>query len=958
MVGLDWLAIWGVKTAGSFLLQPVLTDLAKDLGKDTAKDLVKDWLKEGIGKIVKLPERDEYKEAIGKAVKVFTELVEDELIDRNVDESGMRAYAPAIVELLKVPEVRTALGGVFIEDAPSCDLRILIGVWEEKQLEPLPADFNWERLGKLYLRKSPGIINEVPKLKEAFSMSVQRQMLESIQSIAGVSPDFDRDKYARGLLDRYREPKLTQDAVSTAYGYLQPIQLWDIFIPQNVRNCDRFIPQIHELPQQYRTQSGSEEPLQLEPIEDLRRVYWEQKTQGVSEAIADSKTRSVILGDPGSGKSSLLQYLALTWAKKNTTERYQERLPLFAELRLYGDDKERGNCKGLLDFFHQGNTFCHLDRQELDRELKAGQVIALFDGLDEVFDPKLRSKITTDIYRFSTDYPNVQIIVSSRWLGYDQKILTGANFQHLMLQDLDLATQVPDFINRWHQFAFNDPAEGEKKRKILLETIQNTHNKAIRELAGNPLLLTLMAIINRSQTLPKERFKLYEQAAELLLHKWDADIHELQDPDLEGIDLQHKQEILRRVAYQMQTESADAHTNLISEEHLKQIVQKYLESIKYPDPFKGTTKIIDRLRVRNFILCSLGGNSFAFVHRTFAEYFCAYDLFKKCTGINRQLSLEDLQSQYFGHYWDNENWHEILRLLVGLLSSDDDNNIDPIKSIVEHLLALDGKYCAHLNVFLAADFLMEVRNRQLYSQMDSEILERLGELAKLSSSDPEYWRISENACQSIGRVWQGEQSGCKKLQELARQDNNHAIVSLIKYYRHESYTHSLIKELAIQGDGSATVALVQYYRDKLDTLSIVKKLAVQGNDSAIRTLAKKYKEELDTHSIIKKSAIQGNNDAINVLAEYYRNEPDTLSIVKKSATQCNDSAIFLLVQYYQDEPNTCLIIQELAIQGNDSAIRILAKKYRNEPNTYSIIKQSATQGNDLAKYVLERYFPD
>jgi hypothetical protein len=64
-----------------------------------------------------------------------------------------------IVELLKVPAVRTALGGVFIEDAPSCDLRILIGVWEDKQIEPLPAKFDWARLEKLYLRKSPGIIN-------------------------------------------------------------------------------------------------------------------------------------------------------------------------------------------------------------------------------------------------------------------------------------------------------------------------------------------------------------------------------------------------------------------------------------------------------------------------------------------------------------------------------------------------------------------------------------------------------------------------------------------------------------------------------------------------------------------------------------------------------------------------------------------------------------------------------
>ena len=108
---------------------------------------------------------------------------------------------------------------------------------------------------------------------------------------------------------------------------------------------------------------------------------------------------------------------------------------------------------------------------------------------------------------------------------------------------------------------------------------------------------------------------------------------------------------------------------------------------------------------------------------------------------------------------------------MGLLSSNDDNNIDPIKSIVEHLLALDGKYCAHLNVFLAADFLMEVRNRQLYSQVDGEILERLGELAEFWLSNYDFWTMQQNACQSTGRIWQDEQSGYKKLRKLVAQDN-------------------------------------------------------------------------------------------------------------------------------------------------------------------------------------------
>jgi hypothetical protein len=275
--------------------------------------------------------------------------------------------------------------------------------------------------------------------------------------------------------------------------------------------------------------------------------------------------------------------------------------------------------------------------------------------------------------------------------------------------------------------------------------------------------------------------------------------------------------------------------------------------------------------VRNFILCSLGGNSFAFVHRTFAEYFCAYDLFKKCTGINRQLSLDDLQSQYFGHYWDNENWHEILRLLVGLLSSNDDNNIDPIKSIMEHLLDLDGKGCDYLNVFLAADFLMEVRNRQLYSQVDGAILERLGELAKLSSSfNLKDWKISNNVCHSIGRVWQGEQSGYKKLQELSNYGSySSAISALARHYRDELDTHSIIKELAIQGNHGAISALARHYRDESDTLSIVKELAIQGNDGAIFALAEHYRDELDTLSTVKELANQGNGGAIFAIAEYY-----------------------------------------------------------------------------------------
>ena len=47
-----------------------------------------------------------------------------------------------------------------------------------------------------------------------------------------------------------------------------------------------------------------------------------------------------------------------------------------------------------------------------------------------------------------------------------------------------------------------------RKQERLQRAIDSS--KAIKELAGNPLLLTMMAILNRNQELPRDRPELYE----------------------------------------------------------------------------------------------------------------------------------------------------------------------------------------------------------------------------------------------------------------------------------------------------------------------------------------------------------------------------------------------------------------------------------------------------------------
>ena len=76
--------------------------------------------------------------------------------------------------------------------------------------------------------------------------------------------------------------------------------------------------------------------------------------------------------------------------------------------------------------------------------------------------------------------------------------------------------------------------------------------------------------------------------------------------------------------------------------------------------------MIKQLRERNFILCFLGADCYAFVHRTFLEYFCAWEFvwqFEK----ERTLSLEELKTEVFGKHWQDESWHEVLRLIVVMI---------------------------------------------------------------------------------------------------------------------------------------------------------------------------------------------------------------------------------------------------------------------------------------------------
>lgn len=87
-----------------------------------------------------------------------------------------------------------------------------------------------------------------------------------------------------------------------------------------------------------------------------------------------------------------------------------------------------------------------------------------------------------------------------------------------MLQDLD-DEQIWQFLENWHRDTYRpeEISERDEKHRRLVQALSDS--PAVHELAGNPLLLTMRAIVNRSQELPRDRSELYRQCAKLLLHQ-------------------------------------------------------------------------------------------------------------------------------------------------------------------------------------------------------------------------------------------------------------------------------------------------------------------------------------------------------------------------------------------------------------------------------------------------------
>src|SRR6266487_4180448 len=396
---------------------------------------------------------------------------------------------------------------------------------------------------------------------------------------------------------------------------------------------------------------------------------------------------AILLGAPGSGKTTAMRWLALQMAHASISPRtlqpyqlYPDQIPIFLRVSDYA---KRLSVESISLEEHLKDHFARLYRDlpeltaALLNKLRQGCCLVLFDGLDEVASDSLRRSVTENIHKFISDYapqkPMGQLynrfIITSRIVGYEPGAF--AHYPHYTLLELE-DQQIKQFLTNWCpaveryqimcaqgmkpltlQQEKHATARGIEQQNRLLEAIQNS---GIKRLAINPLMLTILALIQRGgRTLPHQRIELYQIVTRTLLDNWNKD-SERRVFLIEEVPL--AEQLLGNLAYHLHNSDP-----LLTEQDVRSITRQTMADFYQhsADQIKesGIQEFIETLRRSSGLFVESGQGLFSFMHRTFQEYFVALHLLRK--------TPEDLKQFVLDHY-RLAIWREPLLLAIAYKS--------------------------------------------------------------------------------------------------------------------------------------------------------------------------------------------------------------------------------------------------------------------------------------------------
>lgn len=351
----------------------------------------------------------------------------------------------------------------------------------------------------------------------------------------------------------------------------------------------------------------------------------------------------LVRGMAGSGKTTLVQWLAVSSARDEQTEDMaylRDRIPFVLPLRTLTRHGERLPAP---DRFLSA-VDCPLSPPDgwADRVLAAGRGLVLVDGIDEIPEAE-RDRARRWLRDLLDSYDGNRWLVTSRPTAVRDDWLASDGFTELSLAPMSSA-EVSTFVRRWHQAAGPEAAPYEQP---LLDALRTTSDVA--QLATNPLMCGLICALHRGRRgfLPRGRKALYDAALSMLLSRRDRE-RDMGTPY--GIELGEAPQIqlIQRIAYWL---TLNGRTTM-DRSHAESVVREAVPAITEAagvDPGVVFTHLLHR----SGLLREPTADTVDFVHRTFQDYLAAKALVDRWDiGVLVQHAADD-------------QWEDVIRMAVG-----------------------------------------------------------------------------------------------------------------------------------------------------------------------------------------------------------------------------------------------------------------------------------------------------
>lgn len=370
----------------------------------------------------------------------------------------------------------------------------------------------------------------------------------------------------------------------------------------------------------------------------------ECKKYTVEDLLTTKKyNRHLIIGALGNGKTSLLNNIVSQIAEyylygKETSslvvKSFKDKYVAYISLKEFVKNDENRLFENFILsewLIDRLKRVCNVsEKKEVDEyfsDISANGTVLIVDGLDEI-DVEDRKDLLKILSSFSENPDNVVITsIRKEVLVEDSWISDISGYQQITLAEFN-RDQIREYIYKWKKYVRN----ANDDEMIEVDTIVKTifDNCYLKELAANPLFLTLMMLISEEEgEFPKSRTRVYEEAIQLILGRWNEKSFESK------VEISQIRDALEQAAF-------NGMENLIGQSKRSGDVSAFItDSFAKIFPDRKVAEYIKIVSEKTGIIVQTENKKYSFALQSFMEYFAGSFISRNLDIVNFMDGHED-----------------------------------------------------------------------------------------------------------------------------------------------------------------------------------------------------------------------------------------------------------------------------------------------------------------------------